>query len=106
MQNALKSSSMFVSLKAIKVAHTIVWALFVGCILAIPVASWRGEHRTAAWLAAVVAGEVAILVTNQWRFPLASIAARYTDERQDNFDIYLPEWLAKRQTPRRHVMNA
>jgi hypothetical protein len=44
----------------------------------------------------VVAGEVAILVANQWRCPLTSIAARYTDERRDNFDIYLPEWLAKR----------
>ena len=96
MQSALKSGrSIFVSLKAIKVAHTIVWALFVGCILAIPVASWRGEYRTAAWLAAVVAGEVAILMWNQWRCPLTSIAARYTHERRDNFDIYLPEWLAK-----------
>jgi hypothetical protein len=35
------------------------------------------------------------LMTNQWRCPLTSIAARYTDERRDNFDIYLPEWLAK-----------
>jgi hypothetical protein len=34
-------------------------------------------------------------MTNQWRCPLTSIAARYTDERRDNFDIYLPEWLAK-----------
>jgi hypothetical protein len=53
------------------------------------------EHRAAAWLTAVVAGEVAVLVINRWRCPLTSVAARYTDDRRDNFDIYLPEWLAK-----------
>ena len=83
------------ALKAIKVAHTIVWAVFAGCILAIPVASWRGEHGVARWLAAVVAGEVAVLVLNKWRCPLTSVAARHTDDRRDNFDIYLPEWLAR-----------
>ena len=95
MQDRLPSETTAVTLKTIKVAHTIVWAFFVSCILAIPVASWRGEHRTAAWFAAVVAFEVAILVANKWRCPLTSVAARYTDDRHDNFDIYLPEWLAK-----------
>ena len=37
----------------------------------------------------------AILVINGWRCPLTSLAARFTDERHDNFDIYLPEWLAR-----------
>ena len=83
------------ALVAVKVAHTFVWAVFAGCILAIPVVSWRGEYRAAAWLIAVVAGEVAVLVLNGWRCPLTSLAARYTDDRRDNFDIYLPEWLAK-----------
>jgi hypothetical protein len=77
------------------VAHTIVWAFFAGCILAIPIASWRGEHRAAAWLAAAVAVEIAILVANKWRCPLTSVAARHTDDRHENFDIYLPKWLAK-----------
>jgi hypothetical protein len=26
---------------------------------------------------------------------LTGIAARYTDDRRANFDIYLPEWLAR-----------
>jgi hypothetical protein len=29
------------------------------------------------------------------RCPLTDVAARYTDERADNFDIYLPLWLAR-----------
>jgi hypothetical protein len=44
---------------------------------------------------AVVALEVAVLLINQWRCPLTIIAERYTDDRRDNFDIYLPEWLAR-----------
>ena len=36
-----------------------------------------------------------MLVFNGWSCPLTSIAARYTDERRENFDIYLPKWLAR-----------
>jgi hypothetical protein len=61
-------------LTAIKVAHTIVWAFFVGCIVAIPVAALRDEHRTAGWLAGMVAVEVLILAVNQWRCPLTLVA--------------------------------
>ena len=83
------------TLKAVKAIHTLVWAIFAGCIFGIPVASWNGEHRIAAWLAALVAAEVVVLMMNKWRCPLTSLAARYTDDRRENFDIYLPEWLAK-----------
>jgi hypothetical protein len=84
-----------VRLAAVKLVHTIVWAAFAGCILAIPVAAWHGDFRIAAWLVAIVAVEVAILVLNGLRCPLTAVAARYTDDRRDNFDIYLPEWLAR-----------
>jgi hypothetical protein len=80
---------------AVKVVHTIAWAFFAGCILAIPVASWRGRHAAAAWLIGIVFVEVAILLANGWRCPLTAVAARFTQDRRDNFDIYLPEWLAK-----------
>jgi len=45
--------------------------------------------------ALIVGGEVAILAMNRWRCPLTSVAERYTHNRRANFDIYLPEWLAK-----------
>jgi uncharacterized membrane protein len=79
----------------VKVVHTIVWAFFAGCIVAIPIASLLGEHSVAAWLAALVLLEVAVLAVNNMRCPLTAVAARYTGDRQANFDIYLPEWLAK-----------
>ena len=39
--------------------------------------------------------EVAILAVNRMRCPLTGVAARYTEDRSDNFDIYLPAWLAR-----------
>jgi hypothetical protein len=40
--------------------------------------------------------EIVVLVANGWRYPLTDVAARYTDDRQDNFDVYLPLWLVLR----------
>jgi hypothetical protein len=82
-------------LMAIKVVHTVVWAFFAGCILAIPVAAWLTAYRAAAWLAIIVLVEVVVLVLNRLQCPLTSMAARYTVDRSDNFDIYLPLWLAR-----------
>ncbi len=82
-------------LRRIKVVHTIAWAVFAAAILAIPVATWRGELRWALWLSLLVFGEVAVLFVNRMRCPLTGIAARYTDDRSDNFDIYLPVRLAR-----------
>ena len=85
---------MRVNLRTIKVVHTIAWAFFAGCIIAIPLMSWRNEHRAAAWLSAIVMIEVAVLALNRWHCPLTPVAARFTDDRRDNFDIFLPLWLA------------
>lgn len=83
-------------LKAVKLVHTIVWAFFVSCIFAIWIFAWQADYAYAAFSIAVVFGEVLVLILNGWRCPLSSIATRYTGDRRDNFDIYLPEWLAGR----------
>jgi len=82
-------------LRVIKAAHTVVWAFFAACVGAIPVLAWHGELGRAAVVIAIVAVEVLVLALNRWSCPLTPLAARYTDERRDNFDIYLPEWLAR-----------
>jgi hypothetical protein len=83
------------TLTAIKALHTLVWALFAGCIVAIPILSWARERRWALLCAALVAMEVVVLALNRWRCPLTDVAARHTDDRRENFDIYLPQWLAR-----------
>ena len=83
------------ALRTVKLVHTVVWAFFASCILAIPVLAAR-ERFEAAWvLTAVVMIEVLVLALNRLRCPLTKIAARYASERPDNFDIYLPLWLAR-----------
>jgi|CXWL01.1.fsa_nt_gi hypothetical protein len=79
----------------VKLLHTIAWAFFASCVVAVPVlASW-GKPDLALWAAGAVAVEVAILAVSGWACPLTPIAARYTTDRRPNFDIYLPEWLAR-----------
>ncbi len=87
--------SHIVALRSIKLLHTAIWLLFVLCIVAIPILGYAGRFRPAAWLVGIVLLEVLVLVVNKLRCPLTDIAARYTDERRDNFDIYLPLWLAR-----------
>ena len=83
-----------VALRAVKLAHTVVWALLVAVIVAIPVMAWKNRFVAAAWLTGIMLTEVLVLVVNGWRCPLTDVAARFTDDRRPNFDIYLPLWLA------------
>lgn len=82
-------------LRGIKAIHTLVWAVFAGSILAIPVFAFIGDLTMAWRLIAFVFLEVAVLLVNRMRCPLTDVAGRYTDNRRDNFDIYLPLWLAR-----------
>ena len=75
--------------------HTVVWAGFAGCIVGDSAADAAGRFRLAALLALIVLGEVVVLAVDRWRCPLTPLAARYTEDRRANFDIYLPEWLAR-----------
>lgn len=82
-------------LVVIKVVHTAAWAVFAGCILAVPVFAWRRELGTATVLIGIVMVECVVLFANRMRCPLTDVAAQYTEDRRDNFDIYLPLWLAR-----------
>lgn len=82
-------------LNAIKVLHTLVWAFFASCIVAIPFFAWSKRFDKALILIGIVSIEVLIIALNEWRCPLTAVAAKYTSNRRDNFDIYLPVWLAR-----------
>ena len=91
------------SLQVVKLVHTLIWAFFAGCIIAIPIAGSLGAHGVSIALVAIVFVEVLVLVFNKWTCPLTGVAARYTDDRRENFDIYLPRVLAKYN---KHVFGA
>lgn len=83
------------ALARIKLLHTVVWVFFVACIALIPLAAFAGRFIWVAVFSALVWLECAVLAVNRGRCPLTDVAARHTGERQANFDIYLPERLAR-----------
>jgi hypothetical protein len=87
------------TLPAIRIVHTLVWAFFVACILAIWVFALRAEFDHAALAISIVLVEVTVLSVNQGRCPLSDLAARFTPDRRASFDIFLPAWLAGRTLP-------
>jgi hypothetical protein len=91
----MSTTSQSNALRAVKLVHTAVWAFFASCILAIPAFAWHADYGYASLLIGIVFIEVLVLVLNGWRCPLTPVAARYTNDRRDNFDIYLPESLAR-----------
>lgn len=84
------------ALVGVKLLHTAIWFFFVGCIVAIPVVGARHQFRWAALLSGLVLIECAVVAVNRGRCPLTDLAGRFTKERAENFDIYLPLWLARR----------
>jgi hypothetical protein len=88
---------MYARLVAVKLPHTLVWAFFAAsaCIVGIPIAAVLHQFRWAAILTALVTLECAVPALNRGRCPLTAIAGRYTSDRHDNFDIYLPPFVAR-----------
>jgi hypothetical protein len=82
-------------LTLIKLLHTAVWAFMVACIAGIYAFSAAGRPGWALAAIGIVTAEVVVLFLNRMRCPLTPLAARYTEERRPNFDIYLPEWVAR-----------
>ncbi|MDR3751994.1 MAG: hypothetical protein P4K94_10955 [Terracidiphilus sp.] len=83
------------TLVAIKLLHTVVWFFFVVCIVAVPIAGALRRFSLAAVLAGLVLLECLVLVMNRFRCPIGDWARLFTDEPVDNYDIYLPVWLAR-----------
>jgi hypothetical protein len=83
------------ALHAIKIIHTLVWAIFAACIIATPIFTYAQRPDISTVLIAITSVEVLVIVINRWRCPLTGVAASYTTDRSENFDIYLPAWLAK-----------
>jgi len=82
-------------LTLIKLSHTVIWAFLAGCIVAIPLAGLMRRFDWALALTGVVLLECVILMANRGRCPMTGLAAQFTEDRADNFDIYLPVWLAR-----------
>jgi hypothetical protein len=80
----------------VKLLHTLIWIFYASIIFYIVYAGTFGIRNTFVWIAiGLVILEGAVLLFNRGRCPLTPLAARYTDNSNDNFDIFLPNWLAR-----------
>jgi hypothetical protein len=80
----------------IKIVHTAIWALFVGVIFYILYSGITDRVNTLTWIGiGVIIGEGLVLLLFKMYCPLTVMARRYSDSPKHNFDIFLPEWLAK-----------
>lgn len=81
-------------LVVIKLLHTAVWAVMTGGILILPILAVLRRFDWVLALTVLILVECSVLILNGWECPLTTLASHFTADRSDNFDIYLPRWLA------------
>lgn len=80
----------------LKAVHTIIWIVMSAANLTAFYLAFVGSFNTWFVLSVTLLGiEVIIIGVNSWHCPLTDVMAKYTTDRKANFDIYLPEWLAR-----------
>jgi len=83
-------------LTIIKLVHTLVWLFFNVVIFYLFYAVVTGKIDKWVWIClSLIALETVILVLFKMMCPLTVMARKYSDSTKDNFDIYLPVWLAR-----------
>lgn len=83
-------------LLAVKIIHTIIWLFFVSVIFYILYSGIFNKVTVYTWsgIGLIIAEGIVLLVFKMF-CPLTIIARKYSDSDKENFDIFLPNWLAK-----------
>ncbi len=83
-------------LNSIKVIHTIIWIFFNVVIFYLFYAVITNRIDVIVWVCiSFVILEGIVLLFFKGVCPLTIVARKYSDSHKDNFDIFLPNWLAK-----------
>ncbi|RTY94997.1 hypothetical protein [Flavobacterium sp. GT3R68] len=83
-------------LTGIKLLHTIIWLIFNVIIFYFLYAVIIDKIDWKVWAClGILIAEGIILVVLKSFCPVTLLARKYSDCQKSNFDIYLPEWLAK-----------
>ena len=81
---------------AIKLLHTLIWAVMAGATVYVLYSGVFNRITGCTWMAiGLILLEGLVLLWFKWTCPLTVVARRYSDSPKDNFDIYLPNWLAR-----------
>ena len=83
-------------LTLVKTLHTLVWLFFNVVLFYMAYAVIINKIDKFIWIGIglIVLEGIVLLIFNKV-CPLTIVARKYSDSTKDNFDIYLPNWLAK-----------
>lgn len=80
----------------IKSLHSLVWLVMASASFYILYAGIFKIKSAMLWVSLVLLCiESFVLLANRWVCPFTPLAKRYTSDRSDNFDIYLPLLIAR-----------
>src|SRR6266542_221379 len=83
-------------LSVIKTIHTAIWIFYNVVIFYFLFAVIANKIDKWVWICmSLVFLEVFIPILFKRMCPVTLVARKYSDSTKDNFDIYLPNWLAK-----------
>ncbi|MCB0574193.1 MAG: hypothetical protein KDC61_06470 [Saprospiraceae bacterium] len=84
------------NLTLIKIIHTAIWLFYNVVIFYLLYAVIANKIDVWVWIClGLIALEGLILLVFKNICPVTIWARKYSDSERDNFDIYLPNWLAK-----------
>ena len=80
----------------VKSLHTLIWVFFNVVIFYLLYAVIANKIDKWVWICIIlIALEGLILLVFKNVCPVTLVAKKYSDSTKDNFDIYLPNWLAR-----------
>jgi hypothetical protein len=83
-------------LSFIKLIHTLIWLFFNAIIAYLYYAAIVGGIDKWVWIGiSLIVLEGIVLLIFKKSCPITIIARKYTNSTKANFDIYLPEWVAR-----------
>ena len=83
-------------LNVVKLVHTLIWLGFNLVLGYLFYATLTDNINYLFWIGiGLIILECIILITLNWTCPLTFIARKYSESAKDNFDIFLPNWIAK-----------
>lgn len=85
-----------IKLFLIKIIHTIIWLFFVIVIFYVLYAGIYDKINAFTWTGiGLIILEGLALLTFKMNCPLTLLARKYSKSPKENFDIFLPNWLAR-----------
>jgi len=80
----------------VKSIHTLIWLFFNIVLFYLGYAVIKNQIGAVVWLAiGCIVMEWIVLLIFKWQCPFTILARNYSDSKKENFDIYIPNWLAK-----------